>query len=93
MRRLGDRRLEIVKRSDATKDFQVLPKRWVVERTQGWVSRNRRVAKDFKALTEIATTYIYGAMIMLMTRRLSKSLKSNTIILKRTLSTLSDEPS
>ncbi len=73
LRPLGNWRLEIVKRSDTAKGFQVLPKRWVVERTLGWISRNRRMAKDFETLTDNATTYIYVAMIMLMTRRLARA--------------------
>jgi transposase len=40
-------KLEIVKRSD-TKGFEVLPKRWIVERTFAWISRNRRLARDFE---------------------------------------------
>ena len=45
-------RLEIVKRSDDTKGFVVLPRRWVVERTFSWFGRNRRLAKDFENLAE-----------------------------------------
>jgi transposase len=69
---LGPWRLEIVKRSDHATGFQVLPKRWVVERTLAWLCRNRRLAKDFETLIENATTYIYIAMIKLMTRRLAR---------------------
>ena len=42
--------LEIVKRSDAAKGFVVLPKRWIVERTFGWLGRCRRLTKDFENL-------------------------------------------
>jgi transposase len=42
-----------VKRSDAAKGFQVLPKRWIVERTFGWLVRCRRLAKDFENLTPL----------------------------------------
>ena len=73
LRALGDWKLEIIKRPDGAKGFEVLPKRWVVERTLAWISRNRRMAKDFETLTENATTYIYVAMIMLMTRRLARA--------------------
>ncbi len=45
--------LEIVKRSDNVKGFQVLPRRWVVERTFGWLGRYRRLSKDFEGLTRI----------------------------------------
>ena len=42
--------LEIVKRSDTAKGFVVLPKRWIVERTFGWLGRCRRLAKDYKTV-------------------------------------------
>src|SRR3954451_11823283 len=51
VRRAARARLEIVKRSDAAKGFVVLQKRWIVERTFGWLGRCRRLAKDFEALT------------------------------------------
>jgi putative transposase len=44
--RTGAWKLEIVKRSDVS-GFEVLPKRWIVERTFAWISRNRRLARDF----------------------------------------------
>ena len=44
--RTGAWSLQIVKRSDAA-GFEVLPKRWIVERTFAWISRNRRLARDF----------------------------------------------
>ena len=70
LRPLGTWTLQIVKRSETAKGFEVLPKRWVVERTLAWISRNRRLAKDFEAGAENATAYIYIAMIKLMIRRL-----------------------
>ncbi len=70
---LGNWTLEIIKRNDKVKGFEVLPKRWIVERTLAWISRNRRLAKDFEALAENAVTYIYIAMIKLMTRRLART--------------------
>ena len=42
--------LEIVKRSDTATGFVVLPKRWIVERTFGWLGRCRRLAKDYENL-------------------------------------------
>ena len=63
--------LEIVKRSDDAKGFQVLPRRWVVERTFAWLGRYRRLSKDYEALPETSEAIIYAAMIRLMVRRLA----------------------
>ena len=49
LRRISKWTIEIIKRSDAAKGFEVLPRRWVVERTIAWLNRNRRLAKDFAA--------------------------------------------
>jgi len=65
--------LEIVKRPDAVKGFQVLPKRWIVERTFGWLGRCRRLAKDFENLARSHAAFIILAMIRLMLRRLARS--------------------
>jgi putative transposase len=64
-------KLEIVKRSDQMKGFHVLPRRWVVERTFGWLGRQRRLSKDYEFLTRTSETMIHVAMIGLMLRRLS----------------------
>jgi transposase len=61
---------EIIKRSDKAKGFEVLPRRWVVERTFAWLNRCRRLAKDWENLTRTALTYIRLASIRLMLRRL-----------------------
>ena len=66
-------RLEIVKRSDAAKGFVVLPKRWIVERTFGWLGRCRRLAKDFEALTRSHLAFVQLAMIRLMMRRIARA--------------------
>ncbi|WP_168589298.1 IS5 family transposase [Saccharopolyspora sp. ASAGF58] len=63
--------LEIVKRSDDVKGFQVLPRRWVVERTFGWLIRNRRLARDYERLTANSENMIKLAMIRLMATRLA----------------------
>jgi putative transposase len=63
--------LEIVKRNDDVSGFKVLPKRWIVERTFGWLGRWRRLSKDYEFLTETSETVIRVAMIGLMTRRLA----------------------
>ena len=62
--------LEIVKRSDTAKGFEVLPKRWIVERTFGWLGRCRRLAKDFENLSRSHAAFIILAMIRLMLRRI-----------------------
>jgi transposase len=63
--------LEIVKRSDDVKGFQVLPRRWVVERTFGWLVRNRRLARDYERVTSNSEAMIKLAMIRLMAIRLA----------------------
>jgi len=59
-------KLEQVKRSDDQKGFAVLPKRWIVERTFGWLTKQRRLSKDYEALCETSEAMVYAAMIRLM---------------------------
>ena len=61
---------EIVKRSDQAKGFEILPRRWVVERTFAWLGRCRRLAKDFENLTRNALAFTHLASIRLMVRKL-----------------------
>lgn len=68
---LGGWVLEIVKRSDDVAGFAVLPRRWVVERTFGWIGRYRRMSKDYETLPASSETMIYLAMVNLMVHRLS----------------------
>ena len=63
--------LEIVKRDKGVKGFQVLPRRWVVERTFAWFGDYRRLSKDYEVLTETSEAMIYAAMVRLMVRRLA----------------------
>jgi putative transposase len=63
-------KLEIIKRNDDAKGFEVLPKRWVVERTLGWIGRNRRLSKDYERYCETEESWIYLGMIFLMMNRL-----------------------
>ena len=51
--------------------FQVLPRRWVVERTFGWLGRYRRLSKDYELLPEVSEAMIYSAMVRLMLNRLA----------------------
>ena len=53
--------------------FQVLPRRWVVERTFAWLSQNRRMSKDYERLCASAEAFVYAAMIRLMVRRLARA--------------------
>lgn len=64
--------VEIVKRSDTAVGFEVLPHRWIVERTFAWLGRFRRLSKDYEALIESSEAMIRIAMIRLMVRRLAR---------------------
>jgi putative transposase len=64
--------LEIVKRNDAAHTFQVLPKRWIVERTFGWLNRARRLSKHYERYPESGEALVYLTMIHLMTKRLAR---------------------
>jgi putative transposase len=65
--------IEIVKKIADQVGFQVLPRRWVVERFFAWINRNRRLAKDFEATIASADTFLYAASVMLLTRRIARS--------------------
>lgn len=67
---LGGWLLEIVRRSEDSQGFEVLPRRWVVERTLAWLGRSRRLSKDYEALPETSEAWVHIAMIHLMLRRL-----------------------
>jgi len=77
VRRAARARLEVVKRSDAGKGFVGLPKRWIVERTFGWLGRCRRLAKDFEALTRTHLAFVQLAMIRLRLRRIARASQSS----------------
>lgn len=72
LRRYRPIRLEITKRSDAVKGFVVIPKRWVVERTFGWLNRYRRLSKDYELLPDTSKAVIQVTMIHVMVRRLAR---------------------
>ncbi|MEM7346409.1 MAG: IS5 family transposase [Chloroflexota bacterium] len=61
--------LEVIKRSDEAKGFVLLPRRWVVERTFGWMMWNRRLSKEYERLTKTSESFIYIASIKLMLNR------------------------
>ena len=69
---LGRWSVKIVKRPANAHTFEVLPRRWVVERTLAWLNRNRRLAKDFEATLAIAQTWLFLASVQLLLRRLAR---------------------
>lgn len=72
LQKLGRFTLEIIKRSDSAKGFEILPRRWVVERTFAWLGRCRRLAKDFERTIASAEAWVFIANIRLLTRRLAR---------------------
>jgi len=70
--RTGEWTIEIVERPATAIGFEVLPKRWIVERTFAWISRFRRMARDFERYTRTVVAFIRLAMIRIMLRRLTK---------------------
>ena len=62
--------LEVVSALKGQKGFVVQPKRWIVERTFGWLNRSRRLSKDYEQTIESSTAFVQVAMIHLMVRRL-----------------------
>jgi transposase len=73
MTQFGRWTIDIIKRSDTSQGFVVLPRRWVVERTFAWLGRCRRLAKDFEATIESAVAWVFVAHLRLLTRRLARS--------------------
>ena len=65
--------MEIVERDRKARGFEVLSKRWVVERTFSWLIRNRRLSKDYERMVQSSETFIKVAMIRLMLRRLARA--------------------
>ena len=72
LQKVGKFTLEIIKRSDTAKGFEVLPRRWVVERTFAWLGRCRRLAKDVERTIVSAEAWVLIANIRLLTRRLAR---------------------
>lgn len=65
--------VEIVTRTDTRPTFEVLPRRWVIERTNSWLLQARRLARDYERLPEHSEAMIKWTMIGVMTRRLAPS--------------------
>ena len=70
--RIGEWTIQVVKRSDTAKGFEILPRRWVVERTFAWLGRCRRLARDWEKSIASAEAWIDIAHIRLTTRRLAR---------------------
>jgi putative transposase len=68
----GDWDLEVVERTPGVRGFSVVPKRWVVERTLGWISRNRRMSKDYERKVQTSEALIEVAMIRLLVARFGR---------------------
>ena len=64
-------KVEVVKRSDDLEGFAVLPRRWIVERTFGWLMRHRRLVRDYERTESSAEAWIHLAMIRIQLRRLA----------------------
>ncbi len=72
-RREGDWELEIVERDQGAEGFVIVARRWVVERSFGWLLRNRRLGKDYERKVQTSETLVEIAMIRLMLKRLARS--------------------
>lgn len=55
------------------REFSILPRRWVVERTFAWMIKNRRLSKDYEYLTEVSQTYMYMGMCRILLKRIIKN--------------------
>jgi transposase len=65
--------VEVVEQLEGQKGFQVLPRRWVVERTHAWITRRRRCARDYERLPSHHAAMVEWAAIIQMTRRAAKT--------------------
>ncbi len=68
----GEWELEVVERTPGIRGFSVVPRRWVVERTFSWISRNRRMSKDYERKVQTSETLIQVAMIRLLLARMGR---------------------
>ena len=71
LRPFGKLRLEIVRRCDDVKGFKVVPRRWVVERTFGWLFKSRRLCRDYEVRLDHSAAMVRICMIRIMIRRLA----------------------
>ena len=73
LKAIGRRTAQIVKRSDTAEGFEVLPRRWVVERTFAWLGRCRRLSKDWETSIASAEAWVLIAHIRRVTRHLART--------------------
>jgi len=71
LRPYGKLHLEVVAKPPGQKGFAVLPKRWIGERTFGWLIKSRRLVRDYEVRTDHSESFIYVVMLRLMLRRLA----------------------
>ena len=67
-------KLEVIKLPEAKSGFVLLPRRWVVERSFGWMSRFRRLARDYERLPETPVGLHYVAFVILMLKNVAEIL-------------------
>jgi transposase len=72
--------VEIVRRSDKSVGFEVIPRRWVVERTFGWMIRWRRLVRDYEKRLDVSEAVIHVAMGALLLRRVAHRQFSNGLL-------------
>ena len=63
--------IDVVRRTDTDPGFKVIARRWVVERSFGWLTRYRRLVRDYEACLDVSEAMIYAAMGSLLVRRIS----------------------
>jgi transposase len=73
LKAIGRWTVQIVKRSDTAEGFEILPRRWVVERTLAWRGRCRRLSKDWEKSIASAEAWILIAHIRRVTRHLARN--------------------
>ena len=66
-------KLEVVAKEKGQCGFQILPRRWVVERTFGWLCIQRRLSKDYERLLETSEAFIYISMTQIMLKRVARA--------------------
>ena len=63
--------IEVIRRVDGRKGFEVPPRRWVIERTFGWVTRWRRLVRDYEKRIDVSTAMVHVALGSMLWRRIS----------------------